>query len=284
MHTYRTPGYPCDCQTCLTCVLNLILIAHLAKTCACHTCSTHVLNLILTATWLPVWLSDVFDTRVEFYTYLLNTCLPVWLSDPLPALCPQRSASSSVRTAGAAWASTSASAALASPALSVRSVSIPLLLVTLHWHSVSDPSVYPCCWLLFTGTRCQIRQYTLAVGYSSLALSVRSVSIPLLLVTLHRHSDPSVYPCCYSSLALSVRSVSIRLLLFTGTQCQIRQYTLAVGYSSQALSVRSVSTPLLLFLCHAPHCGPSVTSHASILYIMLSFTLAFLVLFSHSEL
>ena len=153
---------------------------------------------------------------------------------PLPAVCPQRSASSSVRTAGAASASTSAS------------------VVWLHRHSVSDPSVYPCCYsspalsvksvsipllLLFTGTQCQIRQYTLAVGYSSLALSVRSVSIPLLLVTLHWHSvsDPSVYPCCYS-------------------------------------------------FCHASHCGPSVTSHASILYIMLSFTLVFLVLFSHSEL
>ena len=183
-------------------------------------------------------------------------------------------------------------------ALSVRSVSIPLLLVTLHWHSVSDPSVYPCCWLLFTGTQCQIRQYTLVVGYSSLALSVRSSQYTLvvgysslalsvrsvsihLLVTLHWHSvsDPSVYSCCYSSLALSVRSVSIPLLLvtlhwhsvsdpsvypccwllFTGTQCQIRQYTLVVGYSSLALSVRSVSIPLLLVTLHWHSVlGPSV--------------------------
>ena len=94
----------------------------------------------------------------------------------------------------------------------------------------------------FTGTQCQIRQYTLAVGYSS--------------------------------LALSVRSVSIRLLLFTGTQCQIRQYTLAVGYSSLALSVRSVSTPLLLVTLHRhsvsdPSVHPCCCSYATLLTVGL---------------
>ena len=125
-------------------VLNLILTTHLTKTCDCHTCSTGVLNLILQHGY-PCD-CDTCLTRVLnlMYTY----CTPAYPCDCQTHYLLYVHSAVQVRV--------SERRALRQP----QQVQVSSW---LHRHSVSDPSVYPCCWLLFTSTQCQIRQYTLVV-------------------------------------------------------------------------------------------------------------------------